>query len=253
MNRRVFVDDALTEGQSLTLTGEQGHHFARVLRLQVGEMVVVAASDGPREAYVEASDAKRGEVVLRTGERVRRRDPVVSVYVIQSLAKGDKVDEVVARGTELGVAGFCVAPTARSIGRLQADRQATRVARWQRIAVEAAGQAQRDCVPTVAYCATDGELSAYLSELRLDLTVLLDEREEAVGLKEALHSASMAHSLGRFGLVVGPEGGWDEADRGFWQQKGARCVSLGGRILRTETAGLIAAAAVLYEAGELGR
>jgi 16S rRNA (uracil1498-N3)-methyltransferase len=253
MNRRVFTNESVGPGQVMNVTGEKGHHFARVLRLRDGEALVVAAANGPHAAVVTSVDAKRGEVTLQIGDPVERRDPAVPVYLVQSFAKGDKVDDVVEKCTELGVAGFCVLPTQRSIGQLTGERLTARLARWRRIAAEAAGQAQRDAVPSVDWYPGLSALDGYLEDVQPGLLLLLDEQETTCGIRTALKEAlTQSAPLRSVVLMVGPEGGWDERERAWLRQAGAQSITIGQRILRTETAGLVAASAVLYEIGELG-
>lgn len=258
--RRIFTDNAIASGQTLAVDGPTGHHFARVLRIEPGEHLVVAGPHGPYDAVAKTIDTKRGELELMIGDPVPPRDARRRVVLIQSLAKGDKVDEVVQRGTELGLWGVWVTPTERSVGRLHADKVQSRLARWQRVAEEAASQSQRDRVPQVAYLSSAQGVAAAVQELTPAVVLLLDEQETNLGIRRALqqalqvaHERSNAPSDASVVVVAGPEGGFSDAERSWWQTAvGAVSVTLGGRILRTETAGLVAAAAVFYETGELG-
>ncbi|MBX5436458.1 MAG: 16S rRNA (uracil(1498)-N(3))-methyltransferase [Alicyclobacillaceae bacterium] len=305
MMPRVFWPGPLQPGQSVTVGGDDGHHFARVLRVRPGEVVAVAASTGAAGdaagrrlaadsavgdspfaggspfssgvylAEVEAVDPREGEVRIRVGQPLPSREATHRVYVVQGLAKGDKIELIVQKCTEVGVAGIVVTPAERSVARLPADRASQRLERWRKVAREAAAQAQRDRVPEVWFLET-GQLAGWLEALGRRQVLLLDEaaagwpavpsvREGdayprgALGLRAALRRCPEPGDGAASGeaaatvLVVGPEGGWTDAERRLWQdQFGAVAVSLGPRILRTETAGVVAASAVLYEYGELG-
>ncbi|WDL96332.1 RsmE family RNA methyltransferase [Alicyclobacillus sp. ALC3] len=253
--RRVFVADTLVPGQSLVVDGQTGHHFARVLRLEVGETLVVAGTNGPHDAVAVSVDSKRGTATLEIGGGTPRRDPIVRVLIVQGMAKGDKVDEVIQRTTELGVWGVWITAMERTVGRLTADRASAKVVRWQRIAEEAASQSQRDIVPQVAYYSAAPGLQTVLAEVSPHRVLLLDERETKRGIRQALKSSTSnwRELPGPVVLVVGPEGGFSDAERSWWVDTfRAESVTLGGRILRTETAGLVAATAVFCESGELG-
>ncbi len=253
--RRVFVADTLIPGQSLVVDGQTGHHFARVLRLEVGETLVVSGANGPHAAVAVSVDGKAGTATLAIGDPTPRRDPKVRLLIVQAMAKGDKVDEVVQRTTELGVWAVWVVAMERTVGRLTADRARAKVIRWQRIAEEAASQSQRDVVPQVAYYRSAQDLQTPLARLTAHRVLLLDERETKRGIRQALNYSFSEDEqwAGPVVLVVGPEGGFSDAERAWWADTFlAQSVTLGGRILRTETAGLVAAAAVFCETGELG-
>lgn len=258
--RRIFTDSLIEPGQTLTVDGPVGHHFARVLRIEPGEHLVVAGPQGPHDAVANAVDTKRGKLQLTIGDPVPPRDATLRVLLIQSLAKGDKVDEVIQHGTELGLWGVWVTPTERSVGRVHPDKVQSRLTRWQRVAEEAASQSQRDRVPQVVYLSSTQGVAAAVQELSPAAVLLLDEQETDFGIRPALQQAlqrgqgrTIAPAGAPVVVVAGPEGGFSDAERSWWQTAiGAVSVTLGGRILRTETAGLVAAAAVFYETGELG-
>jgi 16S rRNA (uracil1498-N3)-methyltransferase len=246
MMRRIFVDEAIASGQRLSVSGEDGHHLARVLRVREGESLSVAAANGVFSAVVQQVDKAVG--VLTIGDVQPRHDPEIAVYLVQALAKGDKMETVIQKGTEVGAVGFVLVQTERSVMQLAKDKAADRTARWQKVAREAASQSQRDAVPTVQYCPDLSAAERWLTA-RPELSIFtLDEREQTVSLKDALQ-ASKGQT---YAIAIGPEGGWSDDERAAWKRMGAVCITLGPRILRTETAGLVAAAAILYEYDELG-
>ncbi|MCL6593767.1 MAG: 16S rRNA (uracil(1498)-N(3))-methyltransferase [Alicyclobacillus sp.] len=249
---RVFVDEPLVPGGTYRLRGSDGHHYARVLRVQRGEAVAVSGLNGPFLGEVTAVDPRQGEVLLHIQAPLPRHEPQHAVWLVQGLAKGDKIEAVIQHGTELGAAGFLVYAAARSVVRLDAQRAAEKCARWQRIAREAAGQAQRDCVPTVAWVPDWPALQAWLAKLGSQRVAWLDEAEQAFSLRKCLAAWDAAGLPAPTVLGVGPEGGWTHAERDAWQALGARGVTLGPRTLRTETAGWAALSAVLFHYGELG-
>lgn len=255
MMPRVFVHRALTAGDTVRIADETGHHYARVLRVRIGEPVAVAADSGAWLAEIAAVDAKQGWVEVRVASRLPSHESTVAVHLIQALAKGDKIEGIIQRTTEIGVAGIWTLATARSVMQLADAKVRDRVERWQRVACEAAGQAQRDIVPTVQHVRSLADLGQGLANAGVQAVWLLDEAPTAAGLRTALRAWSEAHGgpPTRVAVAVGPEGGWDEAERSQWYDViGALSTSLGPRVLRTETAGAAAISAILYEFGELG-
>jgi 16S rRNA (uracil1498-N3)-methyltransferase len=254
MMPRVFHPHALDEGAKLRLTGPVGHHYARVLRVSEGDTIPVVAAGIPRAAIVEAVNPGHGSVDLTLGPVLPRRDPATRVYLVQGLPKGDKMETIIQKCTEIGVAGIHVAACARSVSRLTDARAAGKLERWRRIAEQAASQAQRDAVPDVWYSENWRGLSDWLEECRPALVVLCDEAETARSLADTVEPLRQSPQATEVTVVVavGPEGGWSEEERLRWQALGAQPVTLGGRILRTETAGLVALTAVLYALGDLG-
>lgn len=256
-----FLDDQVLADEdgatfALRLAREDAKH-ARVLRLRPGEhlAVVDAASD-----YFECEivDFDGDLPVVRIARHVEAVEEGPAVLLVQGLAKGDKMDTVIRQGTEIGVAGFVPLRCERSVMKVDARKAASKRERWQSIARSAAMQAGRLVIPEVAE-PTD---IAGLSDLVKNATALLVCWEEAPGT--ALISDALARALAatqttvfsdaRVVVVVGPEGGLSssEVDRLLALNPRSALVSLGSSILRTETAGVVAPALVLYELGALG-
>src|SRR5579875_419706 len=146
MMPRIFWNDIIHLGEVLEIAGEQGHHFARVLRSRVGEPVVVASKDGPFLAEIIAVDNKIGQISVTIQNPYPSHEAKRQVLVIQGIAKGDKMDTIVQKCTEVGVSALIVYAAKRSVVQL-GKKSAQKVERWQKIAAEAAGQAQRDVIP----------------------------------------------------------------------------------------------------------
>lgn len=250
---RVFMDVTLEIGQTITIGGEDGHHYTRVLRVREGEFLAVASSGCGYLAHIGAVDATAGIVTAHVVETLPTHESMYPVYLIQGLAKGDKIDTIIQHNTELGVAGFLLLETQRSVVKLDSKKRESKLERWRKIAREAASQAQRDVVPIVAYGSAIQAVHDWLDSMSNVSVFFLDEEERTVGLASALplHSAQVVKRTSV--LVVGPEGGWDAVERDVWvNQMRAIPVTLGPRTLRTETAGLVGVSAVLHHYRQLG-
>ncbi|MEW6724546.1 MAG: 16S rRNA (uracil(1498)-N(3))-methyltransferase [Bacillota bacterium] len=233
-------------GDSIWLEPEDGHHAARVLRLRRGDRIAVFSGDG-KERIVELTEVGTcttgGRVV---GEWEPGSEPRSRVTLAQAIGKGDKLEWVIQKGTELGVSAFIPLVTVRVVVELREEKARRKHERWQRIAREAAAQSGRTSVPAVGEAM---RLADYLRSLPTDaLALLAYEGESALSLREALVDLGdqPVH------LIIGPEGGFAPEEVSQAAAAGVRIVTLGRRILRTETAGLAAAALVFHAAGDLG-
>lgn len=244
---RFFVKRSDISGEIITIRGEDLKHIKSVLRLKEGEQVSIC--DGEETDYIakiESIDSQ--EVVLSVQESFRSKgEAPVSLKLYQGLPKGDKMELIVQKCTELGVAEIVPMATKRAVVKLSdAKKTGKKLERWQKIAEEASKQSKRGRIPVVNRLVTIKEAIAELPED--DLVLMLYEAEEKQSLKEILKN----YSGERISVFVGPEGGFDESEVEALRASGAKVVSLGKRILRTETAGLVASAIIMYELGDLG-
>ncbi|MDY0340409.1 MAG: RsmE family RNA methyltransferase [Coriobacteriia bacterium] len=242
---RFFVSDPVLGGGILPLSDADVHHLRDVLRLAPGdEIIVVGGGRATRIHLSYVGEQVSGEV---SGE-VRVTEPP-RVTLVQGLAKGDKMDDVVRHATELGVRRFIPLAADRSVVRLDAARADARVERWRRIAAEAAKQSQQSAVPVVESVTT----TAALMDTLADALVLVcwEETDDAYGIAEAIerHAPDVGTECA---VIVGPEGGLTVAEVGMFTDAGAVAVTLGSAILRTETAGIVGAALAIHARGGLG-
>ncbi len=248
---RMFFNQTTFVGERLVIAGPVGHHFVRVLRALPGEKIVIAASNGPFLSTVEKVDSDLGVLHVTIDAIYPPHEPQCRLVLIQGLTKGDKMDSVIQKCTEVGVTEFVCYESKRSVATMR-GKVDQKLKRWRKISSEAASQAQRDVIPTLYYANSLSSLVNICESLALELVLLLDEAEKMVGIRTILQP--FAHSNFRsVGIIIGPEGGWDDDERTGLQTKiQAQSVTLGPRILRTETAGVVAATIVLYHLLELG-
>lgn len=244
--RRFFVE-RLQQHNQVCIEGADARHIDKVLRLKPGEHISVVTDDG-EEYDVVLEEINPGMVKgIIAGRREGATDPPLKVILIQGLPKGDKLELIIQKCTELGVAEIWPVLTERTVVKLAGPKAGERRERWQRIALEAAKQCRRQRIPLV------GSIQSWQNALE-NITgdfrgILLWEGENANSLREAL--SGLIHD-GPVYILVGPEGGLTEEEVNLAQTKGICTVTLGPRILRTETAGLAALSIVMYELGDLG-
>ena len=199
-------------------------------------------------AEISASDSER--VSVRCLEKLAEsHEPRVKLVLAQGLAKGEKMDFIIQKAVEMGA--YSVIPVAmeHSVVRLDGGKAAKKVERWQKIAESAAKQSKRDLIPQVQPVQSMAEM---LTSCDCETKIIAYECEDRLSLKAALQAAGAAGGIHELLLIIGPEGGISEGELELARQAGAVPVSLGRRILRAETAGLVAISAIFYETGDLG-
>lgn len=258
---RFFLDQQVLGSESasefpLRLSRDDAKH-ARVLRLKAGEHVaIVDAAKDYFECEIVSFDDDLP--IVRIARHLDAPETGPKVVLVQGLAKGDKMDTVIRHATELGVAAFVPMACRRSVLKLDAKRAASKVSRWRSIAKSAAMQSGQLSVPEVSDVSTLSTVCELLSNATTVL-VCWEEAPQTAVLSEALGSALQACACfdvndARIAVVVGPEGGLEqsEVDALLACNPRSSLVTLGSSILRTETAGIVAPALVLYELGGLG-
>lgn len=240
---RVLLEVPTPPPLTLVVEGARHHYLFHVLRARPGQTLEVF--DGKGRAFtsrVEAAD--EASLTLTLGSE-RAEVPQRRVTVLQGLPKGDKLEWIIEKATELGVSAVVPVVTERSIVKLDAARAEKKRERWQKIAEEAARQCGRADVPAVLPVQP---LLDAAGELEADVQLLiLDEGEQARRLGDALPKDERPVAL-----VVGPEGGLARPEVEALVREGGCAVTLGRSILRTETAALAAVAILRHRDGHLG-
>ena len=244
---RFFVDQQPQDGV-LTLTGENAHHAGRVLRLRVGEGVTLCDGAGMDfDCTVEAVE-KEAVTCRVVSCHAADTEPKQSITLFMALPKGDKMEFIVQKLVELGAYRIVPVALKRSVVHLDEKKAKARQARWQSIAEAAAKQSKRRIVPEVGAVCTLKEALEQTKEMDLKL-IPYELSEGMMRTKKLIESAAPGQEIGVF---IGPEGGFEEAEVALAMQSGFMPVTLGKRILRTETAGLTVMAWLMYQLEDSG-
>lgn len=233
------------EGETIILPGLEAKHAARVLRLERGAIIVIVDGLG---------NACRAELTVVSGKAVAARahseiremgEPSVRLTLAAGLSTSMKFDSVVQRGTELGVSRFIPLLTEKSRVAIEDPARArTKLSRWRNVSIAAMKQCRRSRIPDVS---APTPFRRFLQQFdRADTGIIFHPGQDAV----SLDSLKLAAGMKRLTLAVGPESGFDDDEVAAAVQAGFVCVSLGRRILRTETAGPVAVALVIAKLGE---
>ena len=244
---RFFVPQLYNE--EMYIEGVDARHISKVLRMQPGDKLQIVSDDGV-SAMAEITAIASERVSVRCLEKLAEsHEPRVRLVLAQGLAKGEKMDFIIQKAVEMGA--YSVIPVAmeHSVVRLDGAKAAKKVERWQKIAESAAKQSKRDIIPQVQQVQSMAEM---LASGDYENKIIAYECEDRLSLKAALKAAEAAGGIKELLLIIGPEGGISEGELELARQAGAVPVSLGRRILRAETAGLVAISAIFYETGDLG-
>jgi 16S rRNA (uracil1498-N3)-methyltransferase len=249
-NPRFYVAPAsavLAPGARLALPEAAAHHAVRVLRLGVGDSVVLFDGNGGEYEGAITTATRTVEVKLGALDPVERESPY-AVELAQGISSGDKMDFTVQKAVELGAAAISPVISERSVVKLAGERADKRVAHWQQVAIAACEQCGRNRVPLVNPIETLDRFLARCLEMRLAdpgngaLSLLLSPRAERP-------LRALPRPLRRIQLLIGPEGGFSEGEELAARAAGFEGMNLGRRVLRTETAalGALAAMSALWE------
>ncbi len=232
----------------ITITGEDASHISRSLRMKCGEELYASDFFG-MEYRCEICGFEGGNVQLKILEkRLCESEPNVKVRIFQALPKGDKLDTVVQKCTELGAYDFTPVLTSRCISRPDEKSAKKKCERWQKISAEAAKQCGRGIIPTVNEVISFDTALSEMSDCTLAL--MCYECEDSYSLRKCIEENMGKLEKGAtLAVFIGPEGGISPEEAQMASDKGIICVGLGKRILRTETAPLFAVSAIMLLTG----
>jgi len=243
------IGAAPVAGVELAISESDRHHIARVLRHAPGDRIVVV-DEGGREAIVTLAEVSAERIVGDLDELIERPDRP-RVVLAPALSRRERMELTIQKATELGVSEIWPVVTARCVVKLDDDRAGRKADRWQRIAAEAAKQSQREAVPVVREPLTLADLAAEAGIFDIMLVPWEERSAAELGIGAALDVAGATPDTTVI-VVIGPEGGLEEAEVALLEAAGGIVVTLGDTILRTETAAIVATALALYELGALG-
>ncbi|MGJ4804475.1 16S rRNA (uracil(1498)-N(3))-methyltransferase [Luteimonas sp. SDU82] len=244
---RTHVDLALAPGARLRLPEEAASHLLRVLRLRLGDACVLFNGDGhDYDARIASLDKLGGEVEV-LGLRAVENESPMRITLLQGIARGEKMDLILQKATELGVARIVPVDAERTEVLLEGARLAKRVAHWRGVVSSACGQCGRARLPQL----DDPVDIAGIGDVAPDADLRLTLDPQGAHALSTLTGASSGAAPAAIALAIGPEGGWAPRDREHLRAAGFEGLRLGPRILRTETAGLAAIAALQSLYGDL--
>lgn len=239
---RFFVKQENIKKGSIIVDGEDVQHISRVLRLQTGDRIVLCDGYGTDYLAVIESIGKNSVGTTIIEREASKGEPDIDVVLYQGIPKSAKMDTIIQKCTEMGIKRIVPVTTARTVVKLESEKdEKKKVERWVKIAEEAAKQSGRGVIPQISMPMTFTQ--ALMDAAGLDIAIVPYELEDSLGIKEALKNGKGS----RVGFFIGPEGGFEPYEIERVKEAGAVPVTLGSRILRTETAGIAVLTSIMYE------
>lgn len=232
--QKLFVD--FIPENKIVLNARQSRHVAKALRMKKGDMLTLSCQDGGNYGCIIEDITKESVILSLCYRQADNSEPTVKVTLYQGVAKGDKMEDVIQKCTELGVTAVCPVLTRRSVSRPDEKAAAKKQARYQTIALEAAQQSGRGIVPEIK------KMTALSEAVKADDSRLKILFYEGGGdkLKDIVTAG-----IGSVSIYIGPEGGFEKEEVELLKQNGAVTATLGPRILRTQTAPVAALSAIM--------
>ena len=243
---RFFINKDQIVDEQIEILDTDVKHIRDVLRLRLGDEIQVVCDTV--NYTCEIYNILKDKIILNILNKVQGcNEPPIDIILYQGLTKGSKMDLIVQKGTEVGIKEFYPLATSRSVVKIkEIKKEKNKVERWNVIAEEAAKQSKRDILPEVKNIISFDELINLLDGKENIFVPYEDEKSYSI--KEGLNTVKD----GQIHLIIGPEGGFEADEIKKLKEIGAKVVTLGPRILRTETAGLVSATIILYQLGDLG-
>lgn len=234
------------ENNTCIIEGEDVKHISKVLRCKIGDKLEVCDNDN-NEYICEIVDIDKSIVTLDILKKVNiKRESDLKVKLYQGLPKGPKMEIILQKLTEIGVDEIILVQTKRSVVNVSDKKEDKKIERWERIIYEAAKQSKRGKIPKLRGIL---DFKEALEDMKKnDLNIAPYENERTKSIKEAIKGVD----INNVGIFVGPEGGFEENEIRSIESIKGQSVSLGPRILRTETASVVASSIVLYELSDIG-
>ena len=231
---RFFIEDGIDSGQDIHISGNDYNHIKNVLRMKQGEEVLI--SDGQDREYLCAIESFTEDEVIVSIKDIMgtSRELPAKITLFQGLPKGDKMEQIIQKTVELGVYEIVPVSMKRSVVKLDSKKASKKVERWNSIALSAAKQSKRGIIPEVKDLMTFNEAVKRASHM----DACLVPYENAEGIEGARKLVDSMKDKKSIGIFIGPEGGFDEEEIALALEAGAQTLTLGRRILRTETAGM---------------
>lgn len=242
---RYFCADDNIQNNRVVVTGGDARHLKTILRADIGDMLSVVTESN--EFNAEIIEINKEDIVCEILEEINRNnESKIHITLVQGIPKQTKMETIIQQNVELGVKSFIPLITERTVVKLNdKDRELKKLDRWRKIAKESSKQSKRNVIPTVEDIMTVKELVERLKKENAEIIVPY-ELEDMKILKKVLSEPKE-----NYYIIIGPEGGFDIKEIELFKEIGAHIVTLGKRILRTETAGIVASSVVMYARDEM--
>lgn len=247
---KFFVKEEQIEENKVQIIGEDVNHIKNVLRLQIEDNIQVCNLDTKKTYITKIIETQANSVITEILEECTyTTETNISIHIFQGLPKQDKMEQIIQKATEIGVNDITPVKMERCVVKLDEKSASKKIERWQKIAEVAAKQSKRDKIPTVHSCINLKNIYEIIKNY--DIVIVAYEEENQLNIKQALKEVK-ANGVQKIAIVIGPEGGIAKEEINFLNTlPNAKTVTLGKRILRTETAPLVLVSCIMYEFDEM--
>lgn len=246
---KFFVSNNQIKQNVIEIIGNDVNHISNVLRLSINDEIVICNKDIGENYITRIIEIKKDKIICEVLEKNIEDTNKVEITIFQGLPKADKMELIIQKCTELGVTEITPVQMERCVVKLDLKSESKKIERWQKIAEAASKQCRRNSICKINSVTNIKNICNVVEDY--DILLVPYEEEQKTSFKEILHSYVNAKNL-KIAIVIGPEGGFDKKEIDSLKETGAKIITLGKRILRTETVAIAMTSAIMYEFNELG-
>lgn len=246
---KFFVTQNQVKNQTIQVTGEDVNHIKNVLRMKIKDKLTICIKETQQDTTCEIQEMQENCIICKILETIENQvESNIKVSIFQGLPKSDKMDLIIQKSVELGVYDIYPVKMKRCVVKLDKKDEPKKISRWQKISEVAAKQCGRGIVPEIKQIATVQDICDKISEYDIVLLAYEEEKENSIKkeLKKLINAVTTKQAV-KIAVVIGPEGGIDNQEVIKLQENGAKVVTLGKRILRTETVAFNVLSNIMYE------
>lgn len=246
---KFFVKEEQIKDNEIIIIGQDVKHIKKVLRAKIGDELQICNSQNGENFLCEIQDLENEDITCKIKEKIQEKvESNIEVTIFQGLPKADKMEYIIQKSVELGVSNITPVEMKRCVVKLDGKDKIKKIERWQKISEVAAKQCGRDKIPQINNVINIQNICNLISEYDILLVAYENEKENTLKEQiEKLKKQNNSESKIKIGIVIGPEGGLEENDVNKLKENGAQIITLGKRILRTETVALNVLSVIMYE------
>lgn len=242
---KFFVKSSQIKDDFIIINNEDVNHISNVLRSKVGDLLKIGNADNGKNYETEITNITKKEVICKIlNESESISESKIYINVLQGIPKADKMEYIIQKSTELGVKEITPIDMERCVVKITSKDETKKIERWQKIAEVAAKQSGRDIIPKINNVVKIKDLQTIMKDY--DCIIVAYEKEENNTLKQELRKLKNVNDI-KIAILIGPEGGISEDEINDIKMQGAKIITLGKRILRTETVAIAMSSIILYE------
>lgn len=245
---RFFVKTEQIQDETITILGEDVKHIKNVLRKDKGDKIEICNQENGRTYNCQINNIEDNSIITEIIEQIEEQEDNIKIDIYQGLPKADKMELIIQKSVELGANAIIPVAMKRCVVKIDSKDEDKKISRWQKIAESAAKQSGRNTIPEIRNIVNIDIISKLISEYDILIVAYENEKNNTIK-KELLQLKEKLQKNGKLNIavVIGPEGGLEEKDVELLRQNGAKIVTLGNRILRTETVALNMLSVIRYE------